>query len=113
MSRSPRPAARVSFVKRNEGESVVLEMHGEMIFRAYEYLKPLIAEIERCEAETIFMDLKHLARTDVTTLGMLLMVREAADATERNLVILNAPRDISKIASLSETGRSLQLEMAA
>ena len=101
------------FHARPEKDRLVIDMEGELIFRAHQCFKPLIEQIESCEEPTVYVDLKKLQRTDITTIGLLMVLREAADAANKNLVIVNTPREVTGVAGMSRSGRQLDLKVAA
>lgn len=98
---------------RRDGDVLLIELHGELVFKAHQGFKALIETIETTDAERVRLDLKHLGRSDVTTLGLLMVLNDAVADAGLEMQFINASRAMAEISKLSQTGRKLDLNSVA
>lgn len=106
-------ARELRFNSRRDGELLVNELHGELVFKEHQAFKSLIETIEATDAERVRLDLAELGRSDVTTLGLLMVLNDAVADAGLELQFVNASRAMAEISRLSQTGRRLDLDPAA
>jgi len=83
---------------RAEGTRAVVRLSGRFEFSAHrEFRETIEAALQNKEFEEVVVDLADVSYVDSSALGMLLMLRERANAAKKKLSLAN-PRGIVKQA---------------
>ncbi|CAA7624725.1 MULTISPECIES: STAS domain-containing protein [Magnetospirillum] len=95
-----------------EGRDKALTIHvsGRMTHSDYKGFRDILARINTDRPKITVFDLEKVEFVDSSALGMLLIVRDAAQQTETELVLKGASGQVAKLISISKLHKYFTLQ---